>query len=66
VRHIVLIVTAIRCSEYSTHRCAEQLRAAGLPRLANEVELAKASKHLANKNFEAAITVFKVGVESTQ
>ncbi|KAJ9506505.1 hypothetical protein QJQ45_019632 [Haematococcus lacustris] len=41
--------------------CAEQLRAAGAgaARLANEVELAKASKFLANKDFEAAIEVFK-------
>ncbi len=40
--------------------CAEQLRAAGLVRLANEVELAKASKFMATKEFEAAINVFKV------
>eukprot|EP00199_Chlamydomonas_sp_CCMP681_P001067 CAMPEP_0119114344 /NCGR_PEP_ID=MMETSP1180-20130426/47219_1 /TAXON_ID=3052 ORGANISM="Chlamydomonas cf sp, Strain CCMP681" /NCGR_SAMPLE_ID=MMETSP1180 /ASSEMBLY_ACC=CAM_ASM_000741 /LENGTH=751 /DNA_ID=CAMNT_0007102849 /DNA_START=106 /DNA_END=2357 /DNA_ORIENTATION=- len=39
--------------------CAEQLRNSGLPKLANEVELAKASKYLSNKDFEAAIAVFK-------
>jgi len=41
-------------------RCVEQLRAAGYVRLANEVELAKASKFLSNKEFESAIAVFKV------
>ena len=41
--------------------CIEQLRNEGLVRLANEVELAKASKHLANKEFGPAIAVFKVG-----
>jgi hypothetical protein len=40
--------------------CVQQLRDAGLTRLANEVSLAKASKFLANKEFEAAINVFKV------
>eukprot|EP00200_Dunaliella_tertiolecta_P002646 CAMPEP_0202352668 /NCGR_PEP_ID=MMETSP1126-20121109/8762_1 /ASSEMBLY_ACC=CAM_ASM_000457 /TAXON_ID=3047 /ORGANISM="Dunaliella tertiolecta, Strain CCMP1320" /LENGTH=799 /DNA_ID=CAMNT_0048944913 /DNA_START=62 /DNA_END=2461 /DNA_ORIENTATION=+ len=40
--------------------CVEQLRAAGYMRLANEVELAKASKFLmGNKEFESAIAVFK-------
>ncbi|KAF5826309.1 hypothetical protein DUNSADRAFT_3650, partial [Dunaliella salina] len=39
--------------------CAEQLRTAGYVRLANEVELAKASKFLGNKEFESAIAVFK-------
>uniref|UniRef100_A0A7S0WZJ3 Uncharacterized protein n=1 Tax=Chlamydomonas leiostraca TaxID=1034604 RepID=A0A7S0WZJ3_9CHLO len=39
--------------------CAEQLRTEGHARLANEVELAKASKFLANKEFEAAVAVFK-------
>lgn len=43
-------------------RCVEQLRAAGYVRLANEVELAKASKFLGNKEFENAIAVFKVGL----
>jgi len=42
-------------------RCVQQLRAAGYVRLANEVELAKASKFLGNKEFESAIAVFKVG-----
>jgi intraflagellar transport protein 88 len=40
-------------------RCAEQLRSEGHTRLANEVELAKASKFLSNKEFEAAVAVFK-------
>lgn len=41
--------------------CVEQLRQAGHIKLANEVELAKASKFMSNKEFEAAVTVFKVG-----
>jgi hypothetical protein len=41
--------------------CCVQLRQAGLARLANEVELAKASRHLAAMDFGAAIAVYKVG-----
>lgn len=40
--------------------CVQQLRDANLTRLANEVSLAKASKFLNNKEFESAISVFKV------
>lgn len=40
--------------------CVEQLRTENKVRLANEVELAKASKHLGNKQFEEAVAVFKV------
>ncbi len=40
--------------------CVASLRDAGCTKLANEVHLAKASKFLANKEFEAAIGVFKV------
>lgn len=40
-------------------RVLQELRAAGLIKLANEVQLAKASKFLTNKDFEMAITIFK-------
>jgi hypothetical protein len=39
--------------------CCSQLRGCGLARLANEVELAKASRHLAGMDFGAAISVYK-------
>ena len=39
--------------------CCSQLRSCGLARLANEVELAKASRHLAGMDFGAAISVYK-------
>lgn len=39
--------------------CISQLRERSYIKLANEVELAKASKFLANKEFEAAVGVFK-------
>jgi intraflagellar transport protein 88 len=44
--------------------CCAQLRQAGLARLANELELAKASRHLAAMDFSAAIAVYKVGREA--
>jgi len=39
--------------------CTQELRTAGLIKLANEVQLAKASKFLAEKDFERAISIFK-------
>ena len=41
--------------------CISCLRDVGCTKLANEVHLAKASKFLSSKEFEAAISVFKVG-----
>ena len=41
--------------------CIACLRDVGFTKLANEVHLAKASKFLSSKEFEAAIGVFKVG-----
>jgi len=40
--------------------CIACLRDVGFTKLANEVHLAKASKFLSSKEFEAAIAVFKV------
>jgi hypothetical protein len=40
--------------------CAEQLRAGNHHHMANEVDLAKASRHLECQEFAAAIAVFKV------
>ena len=40
--------------------CISCLRDVGCTKLANEVHLAKASKFLSSKEFEAAISVFKV------
>ena len=41
--------------------CTSCLRDVGFVKLANEVHLAKASKFLSSKEFDAAIGVFKVG-----
>ncbi|KAG1678869.1 hypothetical protein FOA52_003537 [Chlamydomonas sp. UWO 241] len=39
--------------------CIQELRGAGLAKLANEVLLAKASRFLSNKDFESAVAIYK-------